>query len=304
MTIAAIRTENLTKLYGHGRRRSVGIVDVDLEVFEGEVFGFLGPNGAGKTTTIRLLLDFLRPTSGRANVLGLDSNSDSVKIHRRVGYLAAGPTFFDRLTGRELLQWLASMRGGVSRSVIDAWADRLELDLSRPIRDLSRGNRQKVGIVQAFMHSPALLLLDEPTSGLDPLVQHTFHEIVNEAVREGRTVFLSSHVLDEVGHLCNRVGIIREGRLAAVEDVVQLRARAVREVTLRFSDDVDPAALRTLVGVSDVKMANGVISLRASGNLDELVKLAARHRVVDFLSTPVDLDEVFLTYYRDEERAA
>ena len=303
-TRAAIRTEGLTKLYGRGRRQTRGILDLDLEVAEGEVFGFLGPNGAGKTTTIRLLLDFLRPTRGRAQVAGLDSRADAVEIHRRVGFLAAGPALFDRLTGRELLEWLADMRGGVARATIDGWADRLELDLSKPIRSLSRGNRQKVAVVQAFMHSPDVLLLDEPTSGLDPLVQHTFQDIVRDVVAEGRTVFLSSHVLDEVGHLCDRVAIIRAGELVAVEEVEQLRARAVREVTIRFADAVDPARFGALPGVTDVQLRDGHLSLRAGGDLDQLIKLAARHRVVDFVSAPIDLDEVFLSYYQDQEEAA
>ena len=304
MTTAAIRTEGLTKLYGRGRHQARGIVDLDLEVDEGEVFGFLGSNGAGKTTTIRLLVDLLRPTRGRAHILGLDSMAQSVEIHRRIGFLAAGPALFERLTGRELLEWLGRMRGGVPRATIDGWADRLELDLSKPIRSLSRGNRQKVAIVQAFMHSPDLLLLDEPTTGLDPLVQHTFQQIVGEVVAEGRTVFLSSHVLDEVGHLCNRVGIIRSGELVAVEDVERLRARAMREVTIRFADEIDPAPFRALPGVADVQLRGRRLSLRAGGDLDRLVKLAARHRVVDFVSAPVDLDELFLTYYQDREEAA
>jgi len=298
----AIATERLTKFYG--RQRARGILDLDLEVAQGEVFGFLGPNGAGKTTTIRLLLDLIRPTSGRATILGLDSRADSVEIHRRVGFLAAGPALFERLTANELLQWLGRMRGGVPAAAIHQWADRLDLDPSVPIRSLSRGNRQKVAVIQAFMHAPDVLLLDEPTSGLDPLVQQTFHEIVKEAVADGRTVFLSSHVLDEVHHLCDRVGIIRAGRLVAVEDIDDLQARSVREVTIRFRGPVDAGPFRGLPGVTDVRVTDRTLSLRAAGDLDALVKLAARHPVVDFVSTPVDLEEVFLAYYRDAEEAA
>ncbi len=233
--VAAVETEQLTKTYGMAR----GIVDVDLTVPPGVVFGFLGPNGAGKTTTIRLLMDFLRPTAGTARVLGLNSTVDSVEIHRRVGYVGGEHALFGRLTGGEQLSWLASARAGVSRRSIDELAERLNLDLSHPIQAMSRGNRQKVVLAQAFLHHPELLLLDEPTSGLDPLVQETFHELVHEVVAEGRTVFLSSHVLDEVDHLCHTVAIIRDGRIVAVEDVADLRARAGRKVTIRFADAVD-----------------------------------------------------------------
>jgi len=294
----AIRTEHLTKHYGKGRGLARGVIDLTFEVQRGEVFGFVGPNGAGKTTTIRLFLDLLRPTSGRAELLGFDTRADSIEVHRHVGYLPGGPAFFERLTGLEQLEWIGRLRGGVPRPVIDGWADRFAVDLSKPIRSLSRGNRQKIAVIQAFMHEPGLVLLDEPTSGLDPLVQQTFHEVVREVVAEGRTVFLSSHVLDEVQHLCDRVGIIREGRLVAIEDVEALRARAVREVRVRFRTDVDAAPFLALPGVSDVRLANRILSLRASGDLDQLVKLAARYEVIDFVSAPVELDEVFLDYYR------
>lgn len=297
----AIAAQHLTKFYGTGRRRARGVIDITFEVQRGEVFGFVGPNGAGKTTTIRLLLDLLRPTTGRAEILGFDTRAASIEVHRRVGFLPGGPAFFERLTGREHLEWIGRLRGGVPGAVIDTWADRFGLDLSKPIHSLSRGNRQKIAVIQAFMHDPELVLLDEPTSGLDPLVQQTFHEIVREVVADGRTVFLSSHVLDEVEHLCDRVGVIREGRLVAIEDVDALRSRAVREVRIRFRDAVDPAPFRLLPGVTDVRSVNGAISLRASGDLDPLVKLAARYPVTDFVSAPVELDEVFLDYYRPTE---
>ncbi len=292
-----METEQLTKTYGTAR----GIVDVDLTVPPGVVFGFLGPNGAGKTTTIRLLMDFLRPTVGTARVLGLDSTIDSVEIHRRVGYVAGEHAFFERLTGREQLSWFASARGGVPRRAIDELAERFNLDLSRPIRAMSRGNRQKVALAQAFLHQPELLLLDEPTSGLDPLVQETFHELVHEVVAEGRTVFLSSHVLDEVDHLCHTVAIIRDGRIVTVEDVADLRARAGRKVAIRFAEPVEAATFASLDGVSDLTVRDRTVSMRVSGDLDRLLKTATHHHIVDLVSTPPDLEEIFLGYYRQDD---
>jgi ABC-2 type transport system ATP-binding protein len=289
----AVETAGLTKYYGSHR----GVVDLDLVVEPGQVFGFLGPNGAGKTTAMRLLLDFLRPSAGTARVLGLDSRADSIRIRRRVGYLAGDVALYERLTGRALCTWLASLRGGAGSDRIDGLADRLGLDLERPISDLSTGNRQKVALVQAFMHEPELLVLDEPTAGLDPLVQHTFQQMVAEVAAAGRTVFLSSHVLDEVERTCDRVGIIREGRLAAVEDMGTLRRRALREVTIRFSAPVDPAPFEALAGARDVSADGAVVRLHHGGDADELVKLVARHRVIDFVSAPADLEDIFLTFY-------
>ena len=294
--VAAIETEQLTKMYGRAR----GVVHLDLTVPPGVVFGFLGPNGAGKTTTIRVLMDFLRPTCGSARVLGLDSSQDVVEIHRRVGYVPGEPAYFERLTAEEQLSWLASARGSVPRRAIDELADRLDLDLTRPIKSMSRGNRQKVALVQAFMHHPELVLLDEPTSGLDPLVQESFHQLVHEVVSEGRTVFLSSHILDEVDHLCHTVAIIRDGRIIAVEDVADLRARAGRKVTIRFAGPVDPAVFATLDGVRDVEVRDRSVSMRVSGELDALVKAAARHQIVDLVSIPPELEEIFLGYYRKD----
>jgi len=288
-----IETTRLAKSYG----RSRGIVDVDLTVTPGEVFGFLGPNGAGKTTMILVLLDLIRPTSGEARLFGLDSRADAVAIHRRVGYVAGSPALYERLTGREHLAWLGRLRGGVDAEAIDALAARLDLDLARPIRVLSKGNRQKVALAQAFMHHPDLLLLDEPTSGLDPLVQEVFEAMVREVAADGRTVFLSSHRLDEVQQVCDRVGIIREGRLIAVERVAELRNRAWRGVEIRFAAPVDPAPFRALPRVTNVEVDGLTLRMRAVGDLDDLVKLAAREHVVDFVSAPPELEEIFLTYF-------
>jgi ABC-2 type transport system ATP-binding protein len=297
--IDAIEIEHLTKSYGAAR----GIADLDLAVPACAVYGFLGPNGAGKTTTIRVLLDFLRPTRGSARVLGLDSVRDSVEVRRRVGYLPGEPALYDRVTAGELLGWLAELRGGADPQRIDELVERFDVDVDRPLHQLSRGNRQKVALVQAFMHRPELLVLDEPTAGLDPLVQHEFQRLVREVVAEGSTVFLSSHVLDEVQHLCDHVAIVREGRLVAVEAVAALRERAVREVTIRFGGPVDAAPFAQLPGVRDLQVRDSTLQCHLSGSADALVKLAARYEVIDFASAAPDLDSLFLHYYESEEAA-
>ena len=300
MGTAVIETVGLTKTYG----RSRGLVDVDLVVEPGEVFGFLGPNGAGKTTMIRLLLDLIRPTRGEARLFGLDARAAAVAVHRRIGYVAGGAPLMGRMTGREVCTWLGRLRGGVDPDALTSLAARLDLDLDRPVRVLSTGNRQKVALVQAFVHRPDLLLLDEPTSGIDPLVQETFEAMVREVAADGRTVFLSSHRLDEVQQVCDRVGIVRDGRLVAVERVDELREQAWRAVTVHFATAVDAAPFRALPGVSAVEVDGNRISLRATGDLDALVKLAGRHHVVDFVSAPPALEEIFLTYFGGVDGAA
>jgi ABC-2 type transport system ATP-binding protein len=290
-----IALEHLTKRYGSRR----GIEDVTLTVGAGEVFGFLGPNGAGKTTTIRTMLDLLRPTAGRATVLGLDAHDDAVEIHRRVGYLPGDFSAYRRMTGRRYLRYLADLRG-TPPSAFETLASKLSCDLDPPISSLSHGNVQKLGLIQALMHDPELLILDEPTQGLDPLVQHVFHGIVRERATAGRTVFLSSHVLPEVERTCDRVGIIGEGRLLAVEDVGQLRAKAVRTVEFHFADQVDEAAFADLPGVSDLVVHGDVLRCTVRGPMDALVKAAARFEVVDLQSQQPGLEDLFLHYYREE----
>ncbi|MFG1901172.1 ABC transporter ATP-binding protein [Micromonospora carbonacea] len=295
----AVFAEDLTKFYG--RRR--GIEGLTLEVRAGEVMGFLGPNGAGKTTTIRLLLDFLRPTSGRATVLGLDPRRGKAALHRRIGYLPGELAFPGREKAEDLLRFFAEARGGVAWSQVTELAERLDLDLSRPVRAMSKGNKQKVGLVQAFMHQPALLILDEPTSGLDPLMQQEFLAMVRDARDAGQTVFMSSHVLAEVQHTADRVAIVRDGRLAAVERVESLGKRAVRSVEIHFGDPVEPAEFVVLPGVSDVVVSGPVLRCTVDGRLDPLIKAAARHDVVDMLSTEPDLEETFLSFYYHSEGA-
>src|SRR5262245_21115961 len=293
----AIEAAGLAKTYGSGVQALAGI---DLEVERGEVFGFLGPNGAGKSTTIRLLLDLIRPTEGRAAVLGFDTRSDSVEVRRHVGYVPGDLRLYDRLTPKEHLESLARLRGDGDPGLLPALVERFGLPLDRPIRELSRGNRQKVGIVQAFMHRPEVLILDEPTSGLDPLLQGEFRSLVRETAQEGRTVFLSSHTLDEVQQVADRVGIIRAGRLIDVDQVAALRARSIRHVTLVFSEPVDAAAFAELPDVR-VQSAEGTevrLTVRPKA-MHGVLELAARRQVVDLLSEPADLEEIFLELYRE-----
>ncbi len=295
---AAILTQGLSKAYGS----RLGIADVDLQVGRGEVFGFIGPNGAGKTTTIRLLLGLLRPSAGRAAVMGLDVQRDSVAVRRRVGYLPGDFGLDPRMTGRELIDYFTSLRDGESpaadsRRRADVFAARLELDLDVPMGRLSRGNRQKIGLIQALCHRPALLILDEPTTGLDPLMQDTFLQIVREARDEGRTVFLSSHVLSEVERVCDKVAIVRAGRLAALETTDSLLEKRVKRVTLVFAEPVDASVFAALPGVRDVWSRDNTVSLRLDDGVDAVVKLAARFTVSDMMVEHPSLDEVFMSYY-------
>jgi ABC-2 type transport system ATP-binding protein len=293
---AIIETDQLTKTYGTHR----GIVAVDLRVDEGEVFGFLGPNGAGKTTTIRTVLDLIRPTSGRALVFGIESTVDPIAIHRRVGYVPGEFALYDRLTGGQTLRYFANLRGGVDRAYQASLIERFEVDPSRKFKEYSKGNKQKIGLVIALQHRPDLLILDEPTSGLDPLIQQSFYALVREAKAEGRTVFLSSHILSEVERTCDRVAIIRDGRLVKVDRIEALRDLAHHQVELRFSGPVPTAEFEGLPGVSDVVVEDDVIRLRVSGAIRPLVQAAARHELLDFVSREPSLEETFLAQYGSE----
>ena len=297
---AVIRIEKLTKSYGSHR----GIVDVDLEVEQGEVFGFLGPNGAGKTTTIRVLLDLIRPTSGKAFVFDIESSADPAAIHRRIGYLPGEFALYDRLTGRQTLEYFGNLRGGVDKAYQTELIGRFDLDPSRRFREYSKGNKQKVGLVAALQHRPELLLLDEPTSGLDPLVQQTFFTLLRERVKDGATVFLSSHILSEVERSCDRVAIIREGRLVRVDRVDALRDLAHHQVELRFEGVPPVAEFQKIPGVSDVAVEDHIVRLRVLGPITPVVQAAARLGVTDFLSREPSLEETFLAQYGRETSEA
>lgn len=290
---AVIQTERLTKAYGEHR----GITELDLEVAQGEIFGFLGPNGAGKTTTMRVLLDLIRPTSGRALVFGIETTADPVAIHRRVGYLPGEFDLYDRLTGGQTIEYFANLRGGVERAYVDALIERLELDPGRRFKEYSRGNKQKVGLVLALQHRPDLLILDEPTTGLDPLVQQAFFGIVREARAEGRSVFLSSHIIDEVDRTCDRVAIIREGRVVQVDRIEAIRELAFHHVELTFSAPVAPALFEGLPGVSEVEAEGDMVKMRVNGPIGAVIAAAAGQGIVDVVSREPNLEDVFLAQY-------
>ena len=294
---SAVLTEKLTKRYG----TRTGIDRLDLEVRSGEIFGFIGPNGAGKTTTIRLLLDLLHPTGGRAEVLGLDAHRDSVKVRRSVGYLPGDFGLDARMTGRELLVHFARLRSLNDLRMAPELAERLGLDLDLPMGRLSRGNRQKITLVQALFHQPALLILDEPTTGLDPLVQDTVLQVLREARDEGRTVFLSSHILSEVERVCDRVAIVRGGRLAALETTESLLEKRRKRVTMMFTAPVEPSVFAKLPGVSDVEGQGNALKLRLHEGIDAVVKEAARHTLLDMSVVHPTLDEIFMSYYQEGE---
>ena len=297
----AIHTEGLTKHYGDVH----ALVDLDLDVTAGEVFGFLGPNGAGKTTMIRTVLDEIRPTAGRASIMGLDSHESAVEIRSHIGYVPGDLAMYPNLTGRDTLTYFANLRGGVDWSYVDDLVNRLDADLSKKVGDLSSGNRQKVGLIQAFMNRPDVLIMDEPSSGLDPLVQREFQAMMREVAVEGRAVFLSSHTLSEVQRAADRVGIIRHGRLVAVETVSDLRSKAMRRVEFEFDTSVDPAVFEAVPGVRDVTVENHRAVLSFDGKIHDLLKTVAdRYDIVDMTSQEADLEEIFLTYYRDEEATA
>lgn len=293
----AIDTTRLTKYYGRQR----GVVDVDLDIRTGEVFGFLGPNGAGKSTTIHVLVGLIRPTSGSATVLGRDAWGERDLIARRVGFLPGEFSLYERLTGAEMLGYLGRLRGGVSSAALADLVDRFDVEIDRPIRDLSMGNRQKLGLVQAFMHEPELLVLDEPTVGLDPLVQREFHRLIAEVRRAGRTVFLSSHTLSEVERLADRVGIIREGELAEVAEVAKLKQMAVRRIDFEFALPVDVAVFESVAGVRHVEADNGIVRVDVEGPVVQLMKVAADLEIVDMHVHEADLEDIFLSYYRRSE---
>jgi ABC-2 type transport system ATP-binding protein len=297
---AVIFTDGLTKLYGNNR----GIIAINLDVKKGEVFGYLGPNGAGKTTTIRILLDFIRATRGQATILGLDVRRDSIEVRRHIGYLPGELELYKNLTGEEYLHYQGHLRKNVDWQYVEQLAKRLDSDLSQRIGTLSHGNKQKIGLIQALMNKPQLLILDEPTSGLDPLVQQEFYRLIGEIKAEGRTVFFSSHIMPEVERVCDRVAIIREGKLITIEDVDVLKARALRHLEIHFAAPVPPEKFANLEGVKDVIVENNTLRCTVTGTLDAFVKTAAKFEVINLVSREPNLEEIFLTYYSDRGNSA
>ena len=291
---AVIELESLTKHYGD----VVGIQDLSLEVSDGEVFGLLGPNGAGKTTTIRLILDFIRPTSGKISVFGLSPRSDGLAIRRRVGYLPGDFVTYDHMTGGTVTEYFTHLRHAEPVK-LEALCERFQLDLSRKIGQLSKGNKQKIGLVQAFMNDPDLLILDEPTAGLDPLLQHEFQEMVREEREQGKTIFMSSHVMSEVEATCDRVGIIRDGELVTLDTVSHLTELSLWTVEVAYADPVDELMFDGLTGVSVTAATDRAFTLYVSGDgsMDAVIKAASKHRVASFQSEHASLEDAFLKYY-------
>ena len=296
----AIRTEGLTKDYGEGH----GLFDLDLEVAAGEVFGYLGPNGAGKTTTIRLLMDMVRPTRGRAEIFGVDCHLHPVEVKRMVGYLSGEMPQWGGLRGRDVVAFVGGLRGEVDSARVASLAERLDLDLGRRYREYSSGNKRKLGLVLAFMHPSQLLVLDEPTNGLDPLIQQEFYRLVEEAAAGGGTIFLSSHVLSEVERAGQRVGILRQGRLVQVARLDELHHLRYHRLEADFGGEVPLEAVRALAGVEDVAVEDHHLSCAVRGGYGPLLGVLGRSQILNLVTHEPTLEEVFLAYFREHEEPA
>jgi ABC-2 type transport system ATP-binding protein len=300
----AIQTSGLSKTYRQG---PPALDNLSLSVNRGEIFGYLGPNGAGKTTTIRLLLDLIRPTAGSARLLGLDAHQDSVALHRRIGFVPGELNLWENLTARQAIAYLARLRGGVDMRYVGELAERLKFDMSKKIRSYSTGNKRKIGLILALMHKPELLILDEPTSGLDPLMQQTVNELMREAQAAGATVFLSSHMLSEVQAICERVAILREGRLQAVERVADLTRVNFYWVNVRLAGQTTAAEWLAVPNVVEAALTNGhsaphqagqtEVKIKLHGEFDPLLRQLARHHVISLKTTEPTLEEIFLSFY-------
>jgi ABC-2 type transport system ATP-binding protein len=296
----AIEIRGLVKSYG----KIQALRGVDLEVRSGELFGFLGPNGAGKTTTIRCMLDMIRPQAGTLNVLGMDPQVQAQEVQRRVGYLPGELSLEANLRVEQVLRYFIELRGNhVDWGYVSSLAERLELDMTIPIKNLSKGNKQKVGVVQALMHEPELLLLDEPTAGLDPLMQREVYQLLRDAQAKGATIFFSSHIISEVESLADRVAIIREGVIVEEADPGELVGMQVRRMHIRFRETVDPSPFNQIPGVKLLSQSDGnLVTLRVEGELDTLVKALADFPVSDFDLERQSLEEAFLSYYKGNEK--
>ena len=299
MSDPAIIIKNLSKHYGKAR----GISNINLEVYAGETFGFLGPNGAGKTTTIRTILNFIKPNDGSVEVLGLDSVGDSREIHKNIGYLPGELELFNQMTGRSFLTFMANIRGGVDWSYVEEMITNLNAQVDKPIGSLSHGNKQKIGLIQAFMHDPDVLILDEPTNGLDPLVQEEFHKILRDLKESNKTVFLSSHVMSEVEEICDRVAIIREGQLIAIEKIEDLKDKKLQSIEVHFASKVEDNIFENVLNISDIKIDGNIAKVKISGakNLDSFIKTIANYEVIKIIAPEPNLEEIFLSYFKGDK---
>lgn len=293
-----IKTQNLTKLFG----RIEAVKNLNLEVKEGEVFGYLGPNGAGKSTTIKLLLNFINPNSGSASVFNLNPHTDIVEIMRNTGYLPGEVHLYENLTGKEHLKFQASLRNNVDWKYVLELAERLDCDLSKKIKSLSHGNKQKVAIIGAFMHKPKLLVLDEPTTGLDPLIQREFYNLVAEVNKAGSTLFVSSHILPEVERICHRVGILRKGELIVTEEIETLKAKALRPLDVYFAKELPKDSFKNMDGIKNIVIEGKILHCDIIGSLDKFIKALGKYEVVNLITREPDLEQIFLTYYTGKNK--
>lgn len=291
-----LKLKSVYKSYGSSR----GISDINLELKRGESFGFLGPNGAGKTTTIRLILDFIRPQKGSISIFGLDSIKDSSIIKKKVGYLAGDISLYNNMTGQQFLNYLTSFGRNTDWELVNELTNKLQAELNRPIKDLSKGNRQKIGLIQAFMHKPDLIILDEPTSGLDPLMQGIFYDMVKRATQNNQTIFLSSHNLEEVQKICHRAAFIREGKLIAVNDIAKTNDIAIHKFIITFNDIPKLEEFNSIKGVDKIDINHKTLSINIKGSINPLIKELARHSVASIEPQETSLEETFMHYYQGE----
>lgn len=290
-----IEFKNVTKMYGADR----GVIDVSLKVSKGTIFGFLGPNGAGKTTSISLLIDLIRPTKGQIKILGMDSQQDSVEIRKKIGFLAGDIALDGGLTGWQQLEYFGNLRGKFDKKYVAELAERLNCDLTRKFKKLSRGNKQKVGLIAALMHKPEILILDEPTSGLDPLIQAEFNKIILEYKKAGKTAFISSHILSEIQEICDQVAFIRDGKVIAENSMMELAAGLPREVKIISKDKKLLPNLKKLDGFELNTKPDGMISATFAGDVNKLLAVLANHKVESLHMHDADLESVFMNYYGD-----
>src|SRR5712691_6315328 len=290
----AIVIEHLQKSYG----KIQAVKGISMSVERGEIFGFLGPNGAGKTTTIRCMLDVIRPSAGAIRVLGLDAQRDTLSMHQHIGYLPGDVRLPGQMTGKQIIDYFAHLQGR-EPVLLDDLVARFDVEMKRPLKGYSKGMRQKIGIVLAFMCDPDVLILDEPTSGLDPLLQKVFNEFLLEEQARGKTIFMSSHIMSEVEKVCHRIAVIRRGELVTVEEVEALREKAGQRVIVEFGDPVTMEELARIPGVSNVSHSNGSYHLNVGGSMDALIKAFSQHEVKRMLAEEAPLEEVFLKFYED-----